>query len=87
LEGRCTLAADLRYAFRRLLSRPVYALLSIATLALGIGGTAAAYGVTRGVLFDPLPYAHASEVGVFWKKTDWTVTRQKAKGRRQKRQK
>lgn len=25
-----------------------------------------------GVLFDPLPYAHAREVGVFWKKTDWT---------------
>ncbi len=24
------------------------------------------------MLFDPLPYPHEREVGVFWKKTDWT---------------
>jgi putative ABC transport system permease protein len=64
--------ADLRHACRRLLFQPAYALLSILTLALGVGGTAAAFGVTRGVLFDPLPYGHTSEVGLFWKKTDWT---------------
>ena len=47
-------------------------MLAVLTLALGVGGTAATYGVARGVLFDPLPYAHEREVGVFWKKTDWT---------------
>ena len=47
-------------------------LLAVLTLALGVGGTAATYGVAGGVLFDPLPYPHADEVGVFWKKTDWT---------------
>ena len=26
----------------------------------------------RDVLLAPLPYAHEREVGVFWKKTDWT---------------
>ena len=26
----------------------------------------------RGALLIPLPYAHEREVGVFWKKTDWT---------------
>jgi putative ABC transport system permease protein len=44
----------------------------VLTLALGVGGTAAVYGVARGVLIDPLPYANEREVGVFWKKTDWT---------------
>ena len=67
-----TWIADARYSVRRLLARPGYALLAVLTLALGVGGTAAMYGVARGVLFDPLPYAHAREVGVFWKKTDWT---------------
>jgi putative ABC transport system permease protein len=64
--------ADAHYAARRLRGRPGYALLAVLTLALGVGGTAAAYGVARGVLFDPLPYANERAVGVFWKKTDWT---------------
>src|SRR5688572_24978519 len=63
---------DSRYAFRTLWRRPTYALLCVLTLALGVGGTASVYGVARGVLFDPLPFAHEREVGVFWKKTDWT---------------
>jgi predicted permease len=66
------LVQDSRYAFRTLRRRRTYALLSILTLALGVGGTASVYGVARGVLFDPLPFAHEREVGVFWKKTDWT---------------
>ena len=67
-----TLIADARYSVRRLVARPGYALLAVLTLALAVGGTAATYGVARGVLFEPLPYANAREVGVFWKKTDWT---------------
>jgi putative ABC transport system permease protein len=63
---------DALYTVRRLWSRPGYALLAVLTLALGIGGTTSIYGVARAVLFDPLPYQHASEVGMFWKKTDWT---------------
>jgi len=66
------LVQDGRYAFRSLRRRPAYALLSILTLALGIGGTAAVYGVARSVLLAPLPFAHERELGVFWKKTDWT---------------
>ena len=57
---------------RRLLKRPAYGLLAVLTLALGVGGTASTFGIVRGVLFEPLPYPHAAEVGVFWKKTDWT---------------
>ena len=66
------LAQDGWFAVRILRRRPVYALLSILTLAFGIGGTAAVFGVARGVLLSPLPYAHERELGVFWLKTDWT---------------
>src|SRR5262245_5386390 len=66
------LAQDSGYAIRVLRRRPLYALLSVLTLALGIGGTAAVWGVAQGVLLSPLPYAHEREVGVFWLKTDWT---------------
>jgi putative ABC transport system permease protein len=66
-----TLIADVRQTVRRLRTRSGYALLAVLTLALGVGGTAATYGIARGVLFDPLPYPNAHETGVFWKKTDW----------------
>ena len=47
---------DARYAARRLVRRPLYALLSVLTLALGIGGIASVYGIARPILLDPLPY-------------------------------
>jgi predicted permease len=63
--------ADARYALRRLRTRVGYAVLSVLTLALGVGGTAAVYGIARPLLFQPLPYAHAGEVGMFWKPGWW----------------
>ena len=67
-----TWITDARYAARRLRARPAYTLLAVLTLALGIGGTAAVFGVARPVLLDPLPYAHTEEVGVFWMGGWWT---------------
>jgi predicted permease len=66
------LAQDGWYALRILRRRPAYSLLSVLTLALGIGGTTAVLGVAHGVLSSPLPYAHERDLGVFWMKTDWT---------------
>ena len=63
---------DARYAARRLRSRPVYALLAVLTLALGVGGTASIYGIARGLLFEPLPYANEENVAVFWFSGSWT---------------
>ncbi|HKS07649.1 MAG TPA: ADOP family duplicated permease [Gemmatimonadaceae bacterium] len=62
---------DARYALRRLRARPTYALLSVLTLALGIGGTAAVYAIARPVLFDPLPYRNEKEVASFWMSFSW----------------
>lgn len=62
---------DARYAARRLRHRPLYAILAVLTLALGVGGTAAIFGITRAVLLEPLPYSHPEGVAVFWSPGDW----------------
>src|SRR5690242_15373531 len=52
------LTTDLFYAARRLRSRPAYTAIAVLTLALGIGGTAAVFGIARPLMLDPLPYAN-----------------------------
>ena len=63
---------DSRYAVRRLLRRPTYALLTILTLALGAGGTAAVFSVVRAILLEPLPIAREEQVGVLWFPYSWS---------------
>jgi len=63
---------DLRFALRRLRRRPLYAALAVGTLALGVGGAAAIAGVVRGLLLEPLPYAHEERLGIFWSVYDWS---------------
>ena len=53
---------DLRYAVRMLLRSPGFALIAIATMALGIGATTAIYSVIDATLLHPLPYPHPAEL-------------------------
>jgi putative ABC transport system permease protein len=57
-----TLAADLHYAARQLFHNPGFALVSILTLALGIGASTAIFSAVNPILFQPLPYPHADRV-------------------------
>ena len=66
------LLTDLRYGARRLRARPAYTFLASLTLALGIGGTAAIFGIAKPLIFDPLPFAHANEAIAFWRDGWWT---------------
>lgn len=63
---------DVRYALRRLGKRPTYTVLVVLTLALGVGGSAAVYGIARKLLLDPLPVGAEKEVVVFWAGGGWS---------------
>jgi len=56
------LRQDCKYGVRSLLQAPLFTLLAIVTLALGIGANAAVFGVLKSVLLDTLPYADADRL-------------------------
>lgn len=62
---------DFRFALRGLAKRPQYVILAVLTLALGIGGTTAVFGIARAMLLNPLPYRESDELVMFWSPFDW----------------
>lgn len=52
----------LNHLLRRLRRSPMFAVVTLLTLALGIGANTAIFSVLNGVLLKPLPYPHAEEL-------------------------
>lgn len=61
-----TIAADLRYATRQLRSNAGFTVVSVLTLALGIGASTAILSVVNPILFEPLPYPHPGRILMIW---------------------
>jgi predicted permease len=57
-----TLKSDAIYALRTLSRSPAYAVVTILTLALGIGANTAIFSVVNGVLLRPLAYPHPEQL-------------------------
>ena len=67
------LSSDIRYALRTFARAPMFTVIAVATLAVGIGLNTAVFSVVHAVLLEPLPFPNADRLVTIWehgKRTD-----------------
>src|SRR5262245_7604398 len=61
-----SLSMDARYACRMFARNPIFTLLAVAALTLGIGANTAIFTIVNGVLLRPLPYGEPDRLIQLW---------------------
>src|SRR3954468_23421787 len=61
------LRQDAVFALRQLRKAPVFALIAVATLALGVGATTAIFSLLHAVVLKPLPFPHPERIVQLWR--------------------
>jgi hypothetical protein len=61
-----SLTSQLKQVVRRLWRAPIFTVITLITLAAGVGANIAVFSVVEGVLLKPLPYPHADSLVGVW---------------------
>ncbi|RPJ60672.1 MAG: ABC transporter permease [Acidobacteria bacterium] len=61
-----SLAKELRLVLRRLMRNPLFSLVTVVTLAVGIGANSAIFSIINGVLLKPLPFPEPERLVGVW---------------------
>jgi predicted permease len=78
-----TIILDLRHSIRALRKSPTFTIAAVLSLAIGIGATAAVFGIANALLLRPLPYKDPDRLVILWNRSpglgitqDWFSTAQ-----------
>ena len=63
-----TLLSDIKFGFRLIIKNPVFSLVVVVALALGIGANTAIFSVLNAVLLKPLPYEDSERLVMMWQR-------------------
>ncbi|MFL6261264.1 MAG: ADOP family duplicated permease [Thermoanaerobaculia bacterium] len=66
-EVAAELRQDAVFALRQLRKAPVFALIAVLTLALGVGATTAIFSLLHAVVLKPLPFPHPERIVQLWR--------------------